>query len=174
MPAGADYPGQHPSELAEPAIGEIHLHYTADQPLRTDRKDIFHDQHPDRQFRIDRRTTHRRIMGCKFAAEPGQIESSVDLPHQMIFGDRIAKTKLRTVDLGHPSDGPSWIDLTENRLTTTESRLAACLNSPNPASGFILFIRSSFFRFTHLRDLTGIPDLADQALVIILRLNPEP
>src|SRR5580765_6417713 len=33
-------------------------------------------------------------MGCKFAAEPGQIESSVDLPHQMIFGDRIAKMKL--------------------------------------------------------------------------------
>src|SRR5471030_2320492 len=33
-------------------------------------------------------------MGCKFAAEPGQIESSVDLPHKVIFGDRIAKVKL--------------------------------------------------------------------------------
>src|SRR6476661_10470783 len=34
----------------------------------------------------------------------------------------------RTVDLGHSSDGPSWIDLAENRVTTTESRFAACLN----------------------------------------------
>jgi hypothetical protein len=33
-------------------------------------------------------------MGCKFAAEPGQIESSVDLPHHVIFGNGIAKTKL--------------------------------------------------------------------------------
>src|SRR6187397_3007579 len=33
-------------------------------------------------------------MGCKFAPEPGQIESSVDLPHHVIFGNGIAKTKL--------------------------------------------------------------------------------
>src|SRR4029450_6273869 len=34
----------------------------------------------------------------------------------------------RTVDLGHSSDGPSWIDLAEIRVNTTESRFAACLN----------------------------------------------
>src|SRR5215207_4803741 len=34
-------------ELAEPAIGKVHLHFTADQSLRADRKDISHDQHPD-------------------------------------------------------------------------------------------------------------------------------
>src|ERR1700728_1967148 len=33
-------------------------------------------------------------MRCKFAAKPGQIESNVDLPHHVIFGNRIAKTKL--------------------------------------------------------------------------------
>src|SRR5712675_1366198 len=33
-------------------------------------------------------------MRCKFAAKPGQIESSVDLPNQMIFRNRVAKTKL--------------------------------------------------------------------------------
>src|ERR1700722_18053254 len=69
------------TELAEPAIGEVHLHFTADQSLRADRKDIPYHQHPDHQFRIDRRTTHRRIMRYKFATKPGQIESSVDLPH---------------------------------------------------------------------------------------------
>src|ERR1700704_529353 len=33
-------------------------------------------------------------MRCKFAAKPGQIERSVDLPNQMIFRNRVAKTKL--------------------------------------------------------------------------------
>ncbi|KRR04372.1 hypothetical protein CP49_21555 [Bradyrhizobium valentinum] len=32
------------TELAEPAIGEVHLHFTTDQSLRADRKDISHDQ----------------------------------------------------------------------------------------------------------------------------------
>src|SRR5207253_10973750 len=44
--------------------------------------------------RIDRRAPHRRIVRCKFAAKPGQIESSIDLPHQMIFRNRVAKSKL--------------------------------------------------------------------------------
>src|ERR1700722_18882329 len=34
----------------------------------------------------------------------------------------------RTVDLGHSSDGPSWIDLAAIRLNTTESRFVASLN----------------------------------------------
>lgn len=33
-------------------------------------------------------------MGFKFAAEPGQIESRVDLPHHVNFGNGIAKAKL--------------------------------------------------------------------------------
>src|SRR5580704_16065644 len=33
-------------------------------------------------------------MRCQFAAKPGKIESSIDLPHQMIFRDRLAKMKL--------------------------------------------------------------------------------
>jgi hypothetical protein len=37
---------------------------------------------------------HGRIMRCKFTAKPGQIESSIDLPHQMIFGNRVAEMKL--------------------------------------------------------------------------------
>src|SRR5205814_1664596 len=82
------------TELAEPSISEVHLHLAADQPLRADRKDIPHDQQPDHQFRVDRWTTHRRIMRCKFAAKPGQIESSIDLPHQMIFRNRVVELKL--------------------------------------------------------------------------------
>src|SRR5258705_726938 len=43
---------------------------------------------------LDRRATHRRIRRCNFIAKPGKIESSIDLPHQMIFGNRVAEMKL--------------------------------------------------------------------------------
>src|SRR3954469_12228531 len=33
-------------------------------------------------------------LASSFTAKPGQIESSIDLPHQMIFRNRVAKTKL--------------------------------------------------------------------------------
>src|ERR1700743_990236 len=82
------------TELAEPPIGEVHLHFTAEQPLRADREDIPHDQHPDHQLWIDRWATHGRIMRSKFAAKPRQIQSGVDLPHQMVFGNRVAEMKL--------------------------------------------------------------------------------
>jgi hypothetical protein len=56
--------------------------------------------------------------------KPGQIQSSVDLPHKVIFGDRVAKTKLveQLTLVTLQTARPSWIDLTENRVNTTESR----------------------------------------------------
>jgi hypothetical protein len=36
------------TQLAEPTIDEVHPHFTADQPLRADRKDISHNQHARR------------------------------------------------------------------------------------------------------------------------------
>src|SRR3954469_13854134 len=117
------------AELAEPAIREVHLNFATDQPLRADRKDISHDQHPDHQFRIDRRPTRGRIMRCKFAAEPGKIESSTDLPHQMIFGDCVIELKLvRKAALVRSSAVPSWLAPTKTRVNKMESRLAASLN----------------------------------------------
>src|SRR6476469_5516689 len=65
------------TELAEPAIGEVHLHFTAEQPLRADRKDIPYDQHPDHQLRIDRRATHgRRQARCEATKDREQHRSS--------------------------------------------------------------------------------------------------
>src|SRR5829696_7727436 len=43
-------------------------------------------------------------------------------------GPRRQDETRRTVDLGHSSDGPSWIDLAEIRVNATESRFAACFN----------------------------------------------
>jgi hypothetical protein len=46
----------------------------------------------------------------------------------MTFGDRIAKTKLvEQLTLVTLHTARSWIDLTENRVTRTESRFASCL-----------------------------------------------
>ncbi|KRR04370.1 hypothetical protein CP49_21545 [Bradyrhizobium valentinum] len=68
-------------------------------------------------------------MKCKLAAKPGQIESSIDPPHQMIFRNRVAKMKLvEQLTLVVSSDGPSWIDLVAIRVNITESRLEASLN----------------------------------------------
>jgi hypothetical protein len=78
------------TELAEPAIGEVHLYFPTDQSLRADRKDVSHHQHPDHQLRIDRRASHRRIMRCK----PGQIESRIDPPDQVIGRHRIFEVEL--------------------------------------------------------------------------------
>jgi hypothetical protein len=67
-------------------------------------------------------------MGSKLAAEPGQIESSVDLPHHVIFGNCIAKTKLveqlTLVTLQTAHHGST----AENRVDTTESRFEGYLN----------------------------------------------
>src|SRR3954468_3977309 len=116
------------AELAEPAIREVHLNFATDQTLRADRKDISHDQHPDHQFRIDRRPTHGRIMRCKFAAEPGKIESSIDLPHQMIFGNCVIELKLVESCACSLFSRPIWLAPTKIRVSKMESRFAATLN----------------------------------------------
>jgi len=113
------------AEPAEPAVGKIHLHFATEQPFRTDRKNISHDQHPDHQFRIDRRAPHRRIVRCKFSAKPGQVESGLDLAHQMIFRNSVAQMKLvEQLTLVTLQTLPSSIDLAI-RVNKTESRFEA-------------------------------------------------
>ena len=66
-------------------------------------------------------------MRCKFVAKPGQIERCVDLPYQMIFGNRVTKTKLVeqltlvTLQMAHHGS-------ISPRFASAESRCAAGLN----------------------------------------------
>src|SRR5512141_1118188 len=62
---------------------------------------------------------------CAAKLDRARRRSSV--PDDLQEQRRQDKTR-RTVDIGHSSDGPSWIDLTENRVNTTESRFAGHLN----------------------------------------------
>src|SRR5579872_2191392 len=59
---------------------------------------------------------------------------------------RLQDETRRTVDLGHSSNGPSWIDPAEIRVITTESRLGArlnCLLQQNRPKGDVTAHRST-------------------------------
>src|SRR5271167_3310767 len=56
-----------------------------------------------------------------------RVRRQPSVPDDLQEPHRQGETR-RTVDPGHSSDGPSWIDLAENRVNTTESRFAARLN----------------------------------------------
>src|SRR6266481_9646904 len=79
---------------------------------------------PDRST-DDPWTNNEVQVRCEARTDPEQHRSSGlnDLKEPR----RRAQTD-RTVDLGHSSDGPSWIDLVAIRVNTTESRFEACLN----------------------------------------------
>jgi hypothetical protein len=64
--------------------------------------------------------TSSRSKSGKLAAKPGQIESSVSSATDDLRGPHRQDETRRTVDLGHPSDGPSWIDPAEIRVNTTD------------------------------------------------------
>ncbi len=64
-----------------------------------------------------------------FTAQQGKSGLGLDLPHQMIFENGSAKTKLaKQLTLVTLQTARSRIDLAENRVKTTESRFVVCLN----------------------------------------------
>src|ERR1700730_7020348 len=65
----------------------------AQPPLRTDRKHIAHDQHPDHQHRIDRRATRVRVVTRKLSVHPIEIESVVNLAYQVIGWHHLVELK---------------------------------------------------------------------------------
>ena len=72
------------AQTAEPAIGQVHLHFTAQRPFRADREHVADEEHPDHERRIDRWTAHPRVKRPQLGVDPGQIQDSGDLAHQMI------------------------------------------------------------------------------------------
>jgi hypothetical protein len=68
-------------------------HLRADTPLRTDRKHVANDQHPDHQYRINRRSACVRVVRCKLLVNPTQVEHRIDLPDQMISRHHLVEIK---------------------------------------------------------------------------------
>src|SRR5450631_3122971 len=79
---------------------------------------------PDRSMG-DPWTSNEVLVHCEARTDRERRRSSE--PNDLREPRRPDETR-RTADLGHSSDGPSWIDLAEIRVSTTESRFAASLN----------------------------------------------
>src|SRR3989454_10410225 len=62
------------------------MHLLAQPPLGADAKAVAHDQHPDHQLRIDRRTTRVTVERCEVPAQFAQIEKLIYASKQMISG----------------------------------------------------------------------------------------
>src|SRR5688500_9053595 len=71
-------------QAAEPAIRKVQMHLFAQPALRADAEAVAHDQHPDHQLRIDRRTTRVTVERCEMPAQFSQIEELIDTSKQMI------------------------------------------------------------------------------------------
>ena len=80
--------------------------------------------------------TSSRSKSGKLAAKPGQIESSVDLPHQMIVGDRIAKMKLveqlTFLQTAHHGSTPPRI-----RVNTTDHRVSQSIATKSATTAIL-------------------------------------
>src|SRR5262245_32862569 len=102
-------------QASEPAIGEVHLHLTAQQPLRADGKNIVNDEHSDHEFRINRRAAERRVVRRQLRAHPGQLQHSRDLAdavivrNDVIKAERVKKLALVSVEPTHHRSPPQRI-----------------------------------------------------------------
>src|SRR5262247_2610537 len=82
------------AQTTEPAVRQVDLNLPAEQPLRTDGKNVADDEHPDHQHRVNRRAAARRVVRCKFSTHPGQIEHGGDLAHKVIAWYHLVEPKL--------------------------------------------------------------------------------
>src|ERR1700719_1572784 len=81
------------AELTKPPICQIDLNLRAQLPLRADRGHVAHNQHPDHQYRVDRRPTGVRVVGHKLLVHPTKVQNTVDLAHQMVGWHYLVESK---------------------------------------------------------------------------------
>src|ERR1700730_16041929 len=79
--------------LKNPAISEVHLHLTAQRPLRSDREHIADDEHSDHEHWINRGSTNLRITAREFGMDPRQIQNRRDRAHQVIVRHHLVEAK---------------------------------------------------------------------------------
>jgi hypothetical protein len=71
-------------EPAEPPVGQIEMHLLAKTPFGADGEAVAYDQHPDHQFRIDRRSAHYAVERRRLPPHLAQLDKPVDQPQKMI------------------------------------------------------------------------------------------
>jgi hypothetical protein len=123
-------PGQHPRYQAcrtSDRRGSPVLHGRSTAPSGSQRhipRPASGSSVPDRST-DDPWTNNEVQVRCEARTDRERCRSSAPCD---LRGPRRQDETRRTADLGHSSDGPSWIDLAAIRINTTESRFVACLN----------------------------------------------
>jgi hypothetical protein len=72
------------AQAAEPAIGQVQMHFLAEPALRANAEAIADEQHPDHQLRVDRRTSDLAVEGPQVSAHAGQVDEPIDRTQQVI------------------------------------------------------------------------------------------
>jgi hypothetical protein len=72
------------TQPAEPSVGQVQMDLLAQPPLRPDAKTIADYQHPDQQFRIDRRPASGTVERRQVRPHPIKINEPVDRPKHVV------------------------------------------------------------------------------------------
>jgi hypothetical protein len=71
------------AQPAEPAIGQVQVHFLAEATLRADAQAVAHQQHADQQLRIHRGAAHGAVKRRQVCAHLAQVHEAVDGAKQM-------------------------------------------------------------------------------------------
>ena len=71
------------TEPTEPAVSEVQVNLLAQPPFRANAVAVANQQHPDKQFGIDRRPAGRAVKCRQVAPNVRQIDKTVDRPQQV-------------------------------------------------------------------------------------------
>jgi hypothetical protein len=82
------------AEPAEPAVGQVKVHFLAQPPLRANAEAIAHQQHPDHQLRIDRGPAYRAVEWGQVGSHALQVDEAIDGTEQVLLRDMTLQRKL--------------------------------------------------------------------------------
>src|SRR5215469_8627457 len=83
-------------ELAKPPVAKVQLHLRAEAPFVPNAVAVAHNQHPDHQFRINRRPADRAVIGPQLLVQVAESsrDEAVHPPQQMIPRNDIVEIEL--------------------------------------------------------------------------------
>ena len=79
------------TQAAEPAVGQVQMHFLTQAPLRADAETVAHDQHANHQLRVDRRAARVAVERGEVFAQVAEIQKSIDPAQQMIARNMIVE-----------------------------------------------------------------------------------
>jgi hypothetical protein len=82
------------AEPAEPTIGEVQMDLLAQSTFRADAVAIADDQHPDQQFRVDRRPSGCAVERRQVRPDIAKVDEVIDRSQHMVDGHMLLERKL--------------------------------------------------------------------------------